>query len=143
MVWTVLLMRRKMSSSSLRFFGRQGLTFIAHTEYTGRWTGICLPNSFHNTEILWNILDYFQNMILETNCEISASQCSSFTQRKQGLVIKDAIKIYCCQITKTIWKYYCLLAFWTCFCAWNIQHKFCMQSHRYFQFKKPRFFFRE
>lgn len=41
-------------------------------------------------------------MILETICENFASQNSSSIQGKQGLIIKDAIKLYRCQITKFI-----------------------------------------
>lgn len=41
-------------------------------------------------------------MILETKCENFKLQSFSFTQGKQGLVIKDSIRLYCYQIKKFI-----------------------------------------
>lgn len=95
-------MKRKVSASSVKFFGRQGFTSIAHTEYIGRWTSVCLHDTFRNTLILGNILNYFQNIILETKCENFKLQSFSFTQGKQRLVIKDSIKPHCYQIKKII-----------------------------------------
>lgn len=93
------------------------------------------PQQFSQYLNLWNILIWkiWKSCISKQVCENPVSQSSSFTQEKRGLIIKDAIKLYCCQITKFISKYFCFLAFWTCFCAWNVQQKLCTHSHKTFQ----------